>query len=54
MGGSIGPLWSSFAYGMGNFITIEGLANGLSQMKELGNATLGDRTMVDVIEPLIG
>jgi hypothetical protein len=53
MGGSSGPLWGAFVYGLGAEITHDSLKEALSRIKELGNAKVGDRTMVDVLEPLI-
>lgn len=58
MGGSSGVLMSIFFTATGQKIGegasfVEGLAFGLKQMKHYGGAGLGDRTMIDALQPAL-
>ena len=61
MGGSSGPLIGSFLFGFDeavrgnseNIISfLDGFKRGTLRMKQLGGAKLGDRTMIDILEPI--
>ncbi len=61
MGGSSGPLIGSFLFGFDEAIRenseninsfLDGFKRGTLRMKQLGGAKLGDRTMMDVLEPI--
>lgn len=58
MGGSSGVLMSIFFTATGQKIAegssfVEGLVFGLKQMKHYGGADLGDRTMIDALQPAL-
>lgn len=58
MGGSSGVLLAIFFSAAGDFASYDhdlksALEFGLSRMKEIGGARLGDRTMVDALEPAL-
>ena len=61
MGGSSGPLISSFIFGLEEGVNgqydseeawFQGLSVGTFTMKKLGGAQVGDMTMIDVLEPI--
>ena len=58
MGGSSGVLMSIFFTAAGQHLQkgstlIEALLNGLTQMKHYGGADLGDRTLIDALQPAL-
>ena len=63
MGGASGPLWGSALRSGGRVLgdqpTFEGmqlvevLAAALASVKDLGTASVGDKTMVDALEPAV-
>ena len=63
VGGASGPLWGSAlragGRGLGDATTFDGaqlvevLAAALASVKDLGTAALGDKTMVDALEPAV-
>lgn len=58
MGGSSGVLMSIFFTATGQKVAegasfVEGLAFGLKQMKHYGGADIGDRTMIDALQPAL-
>ncbi|EUK19081.1 dihydroxyacetone kinase subunit DhaK [Commensalibacter papalotli (ex Servin-Garciduenas et al. 2014)] len=58
MGGSSGVLMSIFFTGTGQKLAegqslVDGLLFGLKQMKHYGGADLGDRTMIDALQPAL-
>jgi dihydroxyacetone kinase-like protein len=63
VGGASGPLWGSALRSGGRVLgeqttfdgpqLVEVLAAALASIKDLGTATLGDKTMVDALEPAV-
>lgn len=63
IGGSMGPLYGSFFRGMAKpmkeivnvdkILFSEVLRNGLNKVKTIGNAQVGDKTLVDTLEPSV-
>src|SRR5690349_10190222 len=63
VGGASGPLWGSALRSGGRILgdeptfdgtqLVEVLAAALASVKDLGTATLGDKTMVDALEPAV-
>jgi phosphoenolpyruvate---glycerone phosphotransferase subunit DhaL len=63
VGGASGPLWGSALRSggrvLGDHVTFDGpqlvdvLAAALASVKDLGTASLGDKTMVDALEPAV-
>src|SRR6202163_3806842 len=63
VGGASGPLWGSALRSGGRTLgdhapfdgpqLVEGLAAALASVKDLGTASLGDKTMVDALEPAV-
>lgn len=63
IGGSMGPLYGSLFRGMAKpmkalinidkIVFSESLRNGLNKVKTIGNAQVGDKTLVDTLEPSV-
>ncbi|CAD8126692.1 unnamed protein product [Paramecium sonneborni] len=62
MGGSSGPILGCFIFGLSSQVKDpendteeqwnKGVAEGIKRIKQLGRANLGDRTLLDVLEPV--
>jgi phosphoenolpyruvate---glycerone phosphotransferase subunit DhaL len=63
IGGSMGPLYGSLFRGMATSVPAGGevtaevyaqmLRNGLNKVKMIGNAQIGDKTLIDTLEPAV-